>query len=88
MLYDDHPFQRRAVAEAAGEGFGGDAAEREEAVVAQLRFVFGETHLLNAPVKLLYGCQMARCRRRFRHNVSDNVSDNLSLFTMRTIRDR
>jgi hypothetical protein len=27
---------------------------------------------------------MARCRRRFRHN----VSDNLSLFTMRTIRDR
>ena len=27
MLYDDHPFERRAVAEAVGEGGGGDAVE-------------------------------------------------------------
>ena len=69
---------------AVGERFGGDAVQRQEAVVAQQRPVFGEAHLFDAPVELLYGCQMARCRRRFRHN----VSDNLSLFTMRTTRDR
>ena len=47
----DHPLQRRAVAEAVGERFGGDAVQRQEAVVAQLRLVFGEAHLLDAPVE-------------------------------------
>ena len=47
----EHPVQRRAVAEAVGERFGGDAVQRQETVVAQLRFVFGEAHFLDAPVE-------------------------------------
>ncbi len=51
MLYNDHPVQRRAVAEAVGKRFGGDAVQRQEAVVADLRFVFGEAHLFDAPAE-------------------------------------
>ena len=47
----DHPFEGGAVAKAVVEHFAGDAIQGEEAVVAQLRLVFGEAHLFDAPVE-------------------------------------
>lgn len=46
-----YPRQRWAVAQAVGEGFGRDAVQGQESVVAQLRSVFGEAHLLHSPVE-------------------------------------
>ena len=50
ILVDD-PLQGGAVAEAVGEGLGGDPVQCEEFVVTDLRFVFGQAHLLHAPIE-------------------------------------
>lgn len=52
----DHPFEGGAVAEAVVEGFGWDAAQGEEVVVAELGLVFRELHALD-PVGD-FGCRM------------------------------
>jgi len=49
LIADWHPFEGGTVAEAVVEGGGGDAAQGEEVVAAELGFVFGiEPHLLDA----------------------------------------
>ena len=50
VLVDD-PFEGGAVAEAVVEGCDGDAVQSEEAVVGDLRLVFGEAHFFDAPVE-------------------------------------
>ena len=45
------PFEIGVVAEAIGEGCGGDAVEGKKVIVVELRFVFGKVQLLNKPVE-------------------------------------
>ena len=50
LIYD--PLQRRTRAEPIVVDLWRDAVECEEVVVLQLRLVFGEFHLLDAPIYL------------------------------------
>lgn len=47
----DYPLEGAAVAQAVLLDFGRDAGEGQESVVAELGFVFGEGHFLDAPVE-------------------------------------
>jgi hypothetical protein len=48
----DHPFERRAIAEAILGDLGRDAVQSEQGVGAELGPVFRELHLFDPPVEL------------------------------------
>ena len=51
LVLIDNPIQSRAIAQAVVKRFWWDASQGEKIIVADLSLVFGEFHLLDAPIK-------------------------------------